>query len=114
MNAQRLHQLFLLPAFAFLSACSLLVPQVEAPEACTFPPGTVLAYVGPASPFELGIGGRDENAPGFPGESYVTAEPVQIGEAEGAPQRWGCFVSANGTEWYVVADDWSPPPGLPH
>ena len=110
MNAHRLRWLFLLSALASLSACSLLVPQVEAPEACTFPPGTVLAYAGRASPFQLGFGAENENVPG---DSYVTAEPVQIGRAEGPPQRWYCYIAGNSTSWWEVPDDWTPPLGLP-
>ncbi|HYI66201.1 MAG TPA: hypothetical protein VEW95_04695 [Candidatus Limnocylindrales bacterium] len=106
MSAQRLRWLFLLPAFASLSACAWLVPQVEAPEECGFPVRTVLAFAEQSSVRRLGleqvIGPRD-----IEGTFYVTKEPIRTTDGPGT--RFYCidtggeFMSGGG-----VPDDWDP------
>jgi hypothetical protein len=93
---------------ALLTGCAdLLAPPAEAPEACTFPPGTELAFAGHASPFELGFGAEFENVRGG---SYVTAGPVQPGRmGDVPPQRWYCYVATNSAAWWPVPDNWTPP-----
>lgn len=94
-------------ALGSLAGCGLL-PHVEAPPECGFPPGTELAFAGVTTAEELGL--QSFNA-GVRNWVYVTAAPVpRLGDAQEARMACRLWGSGGPPEMIPVPPGWVPPP----
>ena len=98
-----------------LIACGLL-PSVEAPAQCGFPPDTAISWFAKMTPEEAGFG--DVGIANDPaGWTYVTKDPVPLHasldfeETQMSDGPVYCFFTDSGTTLVFgdVPDEWSPP-----